>query len=42
MHLVPINSANDLNFSRPKLKATQEALKAVREKLVAALGRVDG
>ena len=42
MHLLPINSANDLNFSRPKLKATQEELKAVREKLVAALGRVDG
>jgi histidine triad (HIT) family protein len=41
MHLVPINSANDLNFSRPKLKATQEALKAVQEKLKAALSRID-
>ena len=41
MHLVPINSANDLNFTRPKLKATQEELKAVLEKLRVALGPVD-
>lgn len=41
MHLVPINSANDLNFSRPKLKATQEDLKVVQEKLKAALSRID-
>jgi histidine triad (HIT) family protein len=37
MHLLPINSANDLNFTRPKLKATQDELKAVQEKLSAAL-----
>lgn len=24
MHLVPINSADDLNFTRPKLKLTQD------------------
>jgi histidine triad (HIT) family protein len=24
MHLVPVNSADDLNFTRPKLKLTQE------------------
>jgi histidine triad (HIT) family protein len=41
MHLVPINSANDLNFTRPKLKATQEELKAVQERLKAALSPVD-
>lgn len=41
MHLVPINSANDLNFSRPKLKTTQEELKAVQEQLLAALGSVN-
>lgn len=26
VHLVPINSADDLNFTRPKLKLTQEEL----------------
>lgn len=41
MHLVPINSADDLNFTRPKLNPTQEALKAVFEKLKAALSLVD-
>jgi histidine triad (HIT) family protein len=41
MHLVPINSANDLNFTRPKIKATQEELKAVQEQLKAALSLVD-
>jgi histidine triad (HIT) family protein len=38
MHLVPINTANDINFARPKLKATQNDLKAVQEKLKVALG----
>jgi len=42
MHLVPINSANDLNFTRPKLNPTQEELKAVYEKLKTALSLVDG
>lgn len=37
MHLVPINSANDLNFTRPKLKVSQDELKAVLEKLKAVL-----
>ena len=41
MHLVPINSAGDLNFTRPKTKTTQEELKAVQEKLKAALSPVD-
>ena len=35
MHLVPINSANDLNFTRPKLAATPDELKAVQEKIKA-------
>jgi histidine triad (HIT) family protein len=35
MHLVPINSADDLNFSRPKLIVTQDELKAVQEKIKA-------
>lgn len=30
MHLVPISSANDLNFTRPKLNPTQEELKTVQ------------
>ena len=37
MHLVPINSANDLNFTRAKLKVTGEELKKVQEKILAAL-----
>ena len=37
MHLVPINSSNDLNFTRPKLKTSIEELKAVQEKLLAQL-----
>jgi histidine triad (HIT) family protein len=37
MHLVPINSSNDLNFTRPKLKISMEELKAVQEKLLAQL-----
>jgi histidine triad (HIT) family protein len=41
MHLVPINSANDLNFTRPKLNPTEDELKAVYIKLKDALGSVD-
>ena len=41
MHLVPINSANDLNFTRAKLNPTQEELKAVHEKLKTALSSID-
>ncbi|MCA6448961.1 MAG: HIT family protein [Chitinophagaceae bacterium] len=37
MHLIPINSADDLNFNRPKLKLSAEELQAVQAKLVAAL-----
>lgn len=37
MHLVPINSSNDLNFTRPKLKVSMDELKAVQEKLLEAL-----
>jgi histidine triad (HIT) family protein len=35
MHLVPINSASDLNFTRPKLNATADELKAIQEKIKA-------
>jgi histidine triad (HIT) family protein len=34
LHLVPINSANDLNFTKPKTKTTAEELKAVQEKIL--------
>jgi histidine triad (HIT) family protein len=38
MHLLPINSADDLNFTRGKLKLTAEELKKVHEKIVSNLG----
>ncbi len=34
IHLVPINSANDLNFIQSKPKATDESLKKVQEKII--------
>ena len=37
MHLVPINSANDLNFTRAKKNPSQDELKKVQEKLISAL-----
>lgn len=38
MHLVPINSADDLNFTRQKLKLSPSQLSAVQSKIVAAIG----
>jgi histidine triad (HIT) family protein len=35
MHLVPINSADDLNFTRPKLTAKADELRSVQEKIKA-------
>ncbi len=37
MHLVPINSSDDLNFTRPKMKLTSDELKEVQEKILAIL-----
>ena len=37
MHLIPINSADDLNFTRRKLNLSSEELKEVQEKILAAL-----
>lgn len=34
MHLVPINYADDLNFTRPKLKVSLEELKAAEQKIL--------
>ena len=33
LHLVPIDQADDLNFTRPKLRLSPEQFKAVQEKL---------
>lgn len=37
MHLVPINSANDLNFTRPQLPVSNESLKEAQEKILKQL-----
>lgn len=37
LHLVPINSAADLNFTRPKLQLTGEQMKAVQQKILEKL-----
>jgi histidine triad (HIT) family protein len=37
LHLIPINSANDLNFTQAKPKASDESLKKVQEKILSNL-----
>jgi histidine triad (HIT) family protein len=37
IHLVPLNGSNDINFTRPKLKMTEQQLKGVQEKILAHL-----
>jgi histidine triad (HIT) family protein len=37
MHLIPINSSNDLNFTRAKLNPSQDELRSVKERILAAL-----
>lgn len=37
IHLIPINSANDLNFTNAKPKASDESLRKAQEKILAAL-----
>lgn len=34
LHLVPINSAEQVNFTNPKLKLTAEEFKAIQDKIV--------
>src|ERR1700712_2521050 len=34
IHLVPINSANDLNFSNPKLKLAKEDMEMIQQKII--------
>jgi histidine triad (HIT) family protein len=37
LHLIPINSANDLNFNQPKQKITEAQLQAAQQKILAHL-----
>lgn len=34
MHLIPINSSNDLNFMQPKLKVSEEQLQKAQQKIL--------
>ena len=34
LHLIPINSANDLNFTQHKVKLTEAELKEVQQKII--------
>ena len=38
LHLIPVNSSDDLNFTRRKLKLSTEQLKEVQEKILSAFG----
>ena len=37
MHLVPLNSADDLNFTRKKLSLPEEKMKEIQEKILSNL-----
>ncbi len=37
MHLLPINTANDLNFTQPKITVTKEEMERIQQKIVSAL-----
>lgn len=37
MHLVPINSADDLNFTRPKLQLPADEMEEIRQRILACL-----
>jgi histidine triad (HIT) family protein len=39
MHLIPINTADDMNFSRPKLKLSEEEFRAIQQLITADLER---
>ena len=34
MHLIPINVANDLNFTQPKLKVPEERMKEIQQLII--------
>ncbi len=37
MHLIPINNADDLNFTRPKMSVTREDMELIMQMIVGAL-----
>ena len=37
MHLLPINNANDINFTRPKLKVSNEEFEKVKQEIISNL-----
>ncbi len=37
MHMVPINTADDLNFTRPKMKLSEAQLKEIQQKILSNL-----
>lgn len=37
IHLLPLNSVEDINFSRPKLKLDEIEMKKIQEKIIASL-----
>ena len=39
IHLVPLSGANDINFTRSKLKVSPEQLKKAQEKILGQLGK---
>jgi histidine triad (HIT) family protein len=39
LHLVPINTMDDLNFTRGKLKPAEDELKAAQQKILEKLGK---
>lgn len=41
MHLLPINNADDLNFTRPKLTMSTDELKEVQEAILRQLSHLD-
>ena len=41
LHIVPIHSADDLNFTRAKIKISQEELKDAQQKIIAQLKKND-
>lgn len=38
MHLVPINSADDLNFTREKIKVPSDEMESIRDRIISNLG----
>lgn len=39
VHLIPVNSSNDLNFTQPKAKASDEDLQTAQEKILSFLNQ---